>query len=274
MQTIAANGATIPALGFGTWELRGQDAYRMVRSALEIGYRHIDTAQMYGNETEVGQALADAGVARDELFLTTKVWPDRFRAGELPRSVADSLRKLRVEAVDLLLLHWPNPQVPLAETLGALADVKRRGWTRHIGVSNFTTRLLEQALSLCEEPLVVDQVEYHPYLGQQPVLARLRANGMALTAYSPLARGRVFGDPTLQAIAATHDRNPGQVALRWLLQQDGVSAIPRSRSAEHAANNFAVFDFALSDQEMAAIHALARPSGRLVNPAGVAPAWD
>lgn len=274
MQTIDANGAQLPVLGFGTWELRGDDAYRMVRSALEIGYRHIDTAQMYGNEAEVGRALADSGIARDEVFVTTKIWPDRFRSGDLQQAAAESLRRLGLDAVDLLLLHWPNPRVPLAETLAALVDVKRSGHARHIGVSNFTTGLLDQALSLCDEPLSVNQVEYHPYLNQQAVLEQVRANGMGLTAYCPLSRGEVFRDPTLQGIAADHGRTPGQVTLRWLLQQDGVSAIPRTRSADHAASNFAVFDFTLSASEMAAIHALSRSRGRLVAPAGVAPQWD
>ncbi len=274
MQTITANGAILPALGFGTWELRGDDAYRMVRSALEIGYRHIDTAQMYGNETEVGRALADSGIAREEIFLTTKIWPDRFASGDLQRAAAESLVRLQVEAVDLLLLHWPNPRVPLAETMAALAEVKRSGRAGHIGVSNFPTRLLDQALALCREPLAVNQVEYHPYLSQHAVLEKVRAHGMGLTAYCPLARGTVFRDAVLQGIAADHDRSAGQVALRWLLQQEGVCAIPRTRSAEHAASNFAVFDFELSSAEMAAVHALARPDGRLVEPVGVTPAWD
>ncbi|MDX1607501.1 MAG: aldo/keto reductase [Candidatus Competibacterales bacterium] len=274
MQTIEVNGAVIPALGFGTWELRGRDAYRMVRAALDIGYRHIDTARMYGNEDEVGRAIADSGVARDQVFLTTKIWTDCFRDGELQRAAEDSLRRLRVDAVDLLLLHWPNPAVPLTETLGALNDVHARGWTRHIGVSNFNTRLIDAAVATSDAPLVVNQVEYHPYLNQGKVLERLRAHGMGLTAYRPIAQGKVLDDPVIQRIAERHGRNPVQVTLRWLLQQDGVSAIPRSSSERRAESNFAVSGFSLSDEEMAEIHALARPDGRMVDPADMNVSWD
>lgn len=274
MHSVCAHGATIPALGFGTWTLRGDSARHMTAYALDLGYRHIDTAQMYGNEAEVGAAIRAASVARDGIFLTTKIWPDRFRQGDLQRSVEESLRKLQTEAVDLLLLHWPNPSIPLEETLGALNEVKRKGQARHIGISNFNTALIDRALAESEAPLVMNQVEYHPFLSQAPVLAKLRANGMALTAYSPLAKGRVFSDPALQAIAAEHGKNPGQVALRWLIQQEAVCAIPRSSREAHAASNLAVFDFSLTADEMAAISALAEPEGRLIDPAGMAPDWD
>jgi 2,5-diketo-D-gluconate reductase B len=270
---VEAQGARIPALGLGTWQLDGSIARRMVGYALEIGYRHIDTAQMYGNESEVGAAIASSKVARDEIWLTTKIWPDNFRDGALQRAAEQSVRRLRTEP-DLLLLHWPNPGVPLAETIGALNRVKRRGLARQIGISNFTVALIREALALSEEPLVVDQVEYQPYLSQDAVLAEVRANGMALIAYSPLAKGRVFGDPTLERIGARHGKNPGQVALRWLIQQDGVAAIPRSSREAHARANFDVFDFALSDAEMAEIAALAHPGGRQISPAGMAPRWD
>jgi 2,5-diketo-D-gluconate reductase B len=245
----------------------------MVGYALAMGYRHIDTAQMYGNESEVGRALVASGIAREEVFITTKIWPDSFRNGDLQDAAPRSLERLGLDAVDLLLLHWPNPMVPLAETIGALNEVAAQGLARHIGISNFTRALLAEAVALSERPLVANQVEYHPFLDQSALLERLREQGMALIAYSPLAQGAVFRDPSLKAIAEAHGRTPGQVALRWLIQQPGVAAIPRSSKPERAAENLAVFDFALSDQEMATISALSRPGGRLVDP-GIAPAWD
>jgi len=274
MHKVDANGAAIPALGFGTWQLSGDTARRMVEAALAMGYRHVDTAQMYGNEAEVGAALRGSGLRRGELFVTTKVWPDRFRAGDLQRSAEESLARLGLDQVDLLLLHWPSPTVPLAETMEALNDVAARGWARHLGVSNFTTALLDEAIRLSERPLATNQVEYHPFLRQEAVLTACRRHGMALTAYCPLARGRVFSDPTLARIAQRHGRTPGQVALRWLVQQEGVVAIPRSSSPEHARANFALFDFALDEQEMDEIAALAAPQGRIADIAGLAPAWD
>ena len=273
MHYVEAHGARIPALGFGTFRLDGQAARRMVGCALEIGYRHIDTAQMYGNEAEVGAAIEAAGVARDEIWLTTKIWPDNFRDGELQRAAAESVERLRTEP-DVLLLHWPNPRVPLAETLGALNEVKRRGLTRHIGISNCPSALIRESVALSEAPLILNQVEYHPYLSQRTVLAELQRHGMALTAYAPIAQGKVFSDPTLERIGGRHGKNPGQVALRWLLQQDAVAAIPRSSREANAKANFDIFDFTLSADEMAEIAALARPDGRVVTAAGMAPQWD
>jgi diketogulonate reductase-like aldo/keto reductase len=274
MHSVTANGADIPALGFGTWELRGSTAQRLVEAALRLGYRHLDTAQMYGNEAEVGAGLRASGLPRGEAFVTTKIWPDRFRAGDLERSVDESLRRLRLDAVDLLLLHWPSREVPLPETMAALNRVHAAGKARHIGISNFTTAMIEEAVRLSAAPLVTNQVEYHPMLSQRAVLESCRRHGMALTAYCPLARGRVFHDPTLRRIAERHGRGAGQIALRWLVQQQGVVAIPRSSSEEHARSNLAVFDFALSGAEMAEIAALGAPAGRVVDVAGVAPRWD
>lgn len=275
MWTVTARDAQIPALGFGTFTLVPDDCRRMVRAALDMGYRHIDTAQIYENEAAVGEALAEAGVARHDLWLTTKVWVSAFRDGDLQRSVDESLQRLRVDHVDLLLLHWPNPEVDLAETLGAIAAVKRAGKARHIGISNFTVALTEQAVALSPEPLVTNQVEYHPYLNQDPVLAAARGHGMAVTAYSPIAQGAIMGDPVLKDIGAAHGgRSEVQVALRWLIQQDGVCAIPRTRSEDHARSNLDIFDFELSADEMAAIKALQRPDGRQISPDGLAPKWD
>jgi 2,5-diketo-D-gluconate reductase B len=273
MLYVEAQAVRMPALGFGTFRLDGSTARRMVGYALELGYRHIDTAQMYGNEAEVGEAIAASGVPRDQIWLTTKIWPDNFRDGPLQRAAEASVRRLKT-VPDLLLLHWPNPSVPRAETIRALNDARRRGLTRHIGISNSPVALIRESVAASEAPLLTDQVEYHPYLSQHAVLEEVRAQGMTLTAYSPLARGDLFADPLLRQIGERHGKSAGQVALRWLLQQQGVAAIPRSSRETHAKANFEIFDFSLPEAEMAEIFALARPGGRLISPGGMAPVWD
>ena len=274
LPTVTANGAEIPALGFGTFRMNGADTARMVRHVLSHGYRHVDTAQIYGNEAEVGEGLAASGVARNDVFLTTKVWVANTRHEAFLRSVDESLKKLRTDHVDLLLLHWPNAQVPLAEQIGALNRVKAAGKVRHIGVSNFSTALMAEAVALSQALLVTNQVEYHPYLDQTPVLTAARKAGMSVTAYYGMADGKVIGDAAIQAIGARHGKTAAQVVLRWLVQQQGVVALSKTVSEDRAAANLAIFDFALSDDEMAAIHALAQPDGRLVSPDGLAPVWD
>lgn len=274
MQYVETNGARIPKIGFGTFELDNDTAERRVADALEAGYRHIDTAQMYRNEAAVGRGIAGSGVDRDEIFVTTKVWPDRFRDGDLQQSVRESLDRLGLARVDLLLLHWPNHEVALAETIGALNDVAEQGLTRHIGVSNFNVALLDEAVSLSRRPLITNQVEYHPYLSQQPVLEALGRHGMALTAYCPLGKGRAIGDATIRRIADAHGKDPAQIVLRWHYQQPNVIAIPRSSKSERVHSNLEILDFELSNEEMGAIHGLAREDGRIISPAGLAPAWD
>jgi len=271
--TVDVQGASIPKLGFGTWKLNDGDAYDGVAAALKTGYRHIDTAQAYGNEAEVGRAIADSGVARDDIFLTTKVWIERFAAGDLEASVKESLSRLKVDNVDLLLLHWPKDDVPLSETLGALNACRDGGMTSHIGVSNFTTTWLGEAVATSKAPLVCNQVECHPFLDQTPVLDAVAKYDMALTAYSPLAQGEVFDNPVMKDIAGAHDKSPAQVSLRWLIQQERVSAIPRSSSADHLASNFEVFDFELSAEEMGRISGLRSENHRIVDP-DWAPDWD
>lgn len=273
MHQVPANGANISALGFGTWQLEPADARAMVAHALKIGYRHIDTAQAYENEEAVGQGLKDAGVARGDFFLTSKVWTDHFTDGDLQQSVKDSLKRLDTDYVDLMLLHWPRPDVSLEETLKALNEVKQQGLARHIGISNFTTDLIDQAAQLSNAPLATNQVEYHPFLSQQPVQQRLAAHGMALTAYCPLAQGKTFSNNTLDAIGQRHGKSGGQVALRWLIQQDDVIAVPRSSNPNHVTSNFDIFDFELSRDEMQQISDLHSPDGRIVNP-DFAPEWD
>jgi diketogulonate reductase-like aldo/keto reductase len=272
MNVVEANGARIPAIGLGTWELRGRTCARIVEQALRLGYRHIDTAQIYENEREVGEGVRASGVKRDEIFLTTKVWTSHFAPNDLERSAKESLVRLRLTEVDLLLLHWPNPQVPLAETLGALARVKQQGLARHIGVSNFTVALIEQAVAACPEPLVCDQVEYHPYLDQTVVREACARHGLALVAYSPVARGRIRNDRVLQRIGDRYRKTAAQVCLRWLVQQN-VAAIPRTSKLERLSENIEIFDFELSDEDMQQIFAMGSAAGRLTD-YSFSPKWD
>jgi diketogulonate reductase-like aldo/keto reductase len=269
---VEANGAKIPAIGLGTWDLRERTCVRMVEQALRLGYRMIDTAEMYGNEREVGEGLRTSGIPRDQVFITTKVWPDHLAPREFERATKESLAKLKLSEVDLLLIHWPNPRVPLADTIGALCRMKREGFAKHIGVSNFTVELVEQAVKLATEPLVADQIEWHPFIDQAKVVEACHRHGLAITAYSPLARGRVLSDGTLRRIGARHGKTAGQVGLRWLVQRGGV-VIPRSSRAAGLAENFAIFDFELKAAEMTEIARLAHPRGRIVDWSG-APDWD
>ena len=271
--TIAANGAEIPALGLGTWGLAGDACAAAVRTALEAGYRHVDTAAMYGNEEAVGAGLKASGVARDEVFVTTKVWYADLAPGDLRRSAEASLRRLGISQVDLLLIHWPNARIPLRDTLPALCEAKRAGLARHIGVANFTVALLDEAVGLADEPIVANQCEYQPYLDQSAVLAACRRHGTAFVSYSPLGRAHVLREPVIRAIAEAHGRTPAQVLLRWHLQQPGVAAIPKSGNPQRIRENFAVWDFSLSAEEMARIFGLAQPDGRMISPSW-APRWD
>jgi len=270
---LSAHGAHIPAIGFGTSQLG--DCSEIVAAALKVGYRHIDTAWKYGSEKGVGAGIRASGVPRSEIFLCTKVSHEYLRAADFARSVDESLRNLQVDYVDLLHVHWPTvDNIPLAETMGALAKAKRDGLTRHIGVANFNIALLDEALRLCPEPLVTLQAEYHPYLDQSKVLAYCRSKGLIFTAYCPLARGRLFNDPVLRDIAEKKGKTLAQIALRWLMQQGNIAAIPRSSNPKHIAESLDVFDFELTAEEMQRIFALKRPDGRIANPKGRAPAWD
>jgi len=263
----------IPLLGFGTYQLAGGSARNMVEQAIAVGYRHIDTAQMYGNEREVGQAIASAAVPRDQIFLTTKIWPDHFAADDFKRAAQESLQNLGGDAVDLLLLHWPNPRVPLEETLTALMWAQDQGLARLIGVSNFTTTLMRQAVEICgRDRLINNQVEYHPFLNQDRVMQTARSLGMTVTAYRPVAKGKVFKDPVLTGMAEKYRKNAAQITLRWLLQQ-GIITIPRTSNIDHLQQNFDVFDFELAPADMTEISSL-RGDGRLVSPSNLAPDWD
>ncbi|MBR0894632.1 aldo/keto reductase [Bradyrhizobium tropiciagri] len=261
MNVVEGNGAKIPAIGLGTWELRGRICARIVEQALRLGYRHVDTAQIYDNEREVGEGLRASGIKRDDVFVTTKIWTTHFMAKDLERSARESLARLRLTEVDLLLLHWPNPQVPLAETLGALARVKQAGLARHIGVSNFNVALIEEAVAACPESLACDQVQYHPYVAQADVIEACGRHGMAFVAYSPIAKGRVKGDRALARIGDRYRKTAAQICLRWLVQQN-VSAIPRTSKLERLQENIDIFDFELSDADMAEISAMAGAGAR------------
>jgi 2,5-diketo-D-gluconate reductase B len=270
--TLSAHGAQMPAIGFGTSSLG--DCGEIVATALKQGYRLIDTAWKYGTERGVGEGIRASGLRREDIFLTTKVSHEYLRSDDFARSVDESLKSLRVDYVDLLMIHWPNPEIPLREPVTALAKAKRQGLARHIGVANFNIALLDEAIHLSPEPLVTLQAEYHPYLDQTKLLQACRRRGLIFTAYCPLGRGRLFKDPILAEIAAQKGRTLAQIALRWLIQQGNVVPIPRSSNATRMAENLELFDFVLSEDEMQRIAALKRPDGRIANPSGRAPAWD
>lgn len=273
LPSLHAHGCNMPQIGFGTSKLG--DCSDLVATALKLGYRHVDTAWKYGSEKGVGAGIRASGVPRSEIFLVTKVSHEHLRADDFARSLDESLNNLQVDYVDMLHVHWPTvDSIPLAETMGALARAKRQGLAHHIGVANFNIALLEAARNLCPEPLATLQAEYHPYLDQRKVLDYCRRNGLIFTAYCPLARGRVFNDPVLTAIARARGKTIAQIVLRWIVQQGNIAPIPRSSHPERIAQNLDVFSFTLNDDEMKRIHALARPDGRIANPKGRAPAWD
>ena len=274
MQFVSANGATIPALGFGTYGMSRPDMLRMIPVALDAGFRHIDTAQIYQNEAEVGVCVAASGLRREDLFLTTKVWVANYPARAFAASVDDSLRKLRTDYIDLLLLHWPSTATSLAEQIEGLNAAVRAGKVRHVGVSNFNRALVADAVKLSAAPIVTNQFEYHPYLDQAVLIEECRRLGVSVTAYCGMAVGRVFSEPVLEEIAWAHGRTVAQIVLRWLLQQEGVIALSRTANPERTASNAAVFDFELTAAEMAAIHGLAEPNSRIVSPSGLSPVWD
>jgi 2,5-diketo-D-gluconate reductase B len=267
---LEVQGVRIPKLGLGTWQLTGADCVEAVRDALELGYRHLDTARNYGNEAEVGRGLAESGVDRGEVWLTTKLPHERLGAADVRREAEASLRELGVDHVDLLLIHWPSRDVPLAETLAAMGELRDEGKVRHLGVSNFPSRLLEEALEL--EAVLADQVEFHPYLGQPGLLRMARERDVMVCAYSPFSRGELLGEPVLREVGEAHGKSPAQVVLRWLLDQPQVSAIPKASSHERRAENLAVFDFKLSEPERNRIARLERGARRIDPP--WAPDWE
>jgi 2,5-diketo-D-gluconate reductase B len=260
----------IPPLGLGTWQITGSDATEAVRDALALGYRHVDTARIYGNEAEVGEGIAAAGVARDDFWLTTKLWRDGLRRDEVRDQLEGSLRALRTDHVDLLLIHWPNDDVPFDETLGAMAELRDEGKLLNLGVSNFTSAQVREAAGI--ERIYTNQVEYHAYLSQEPVLEACREHGITLTAYSPLANGKLLKEPLLAEIAEERGATPAQVALRWLLDQPGVVTVPKAASHDNRVANLGALEIELTDSDRQRIDAL--PKDRRVISPSFAPAWD
>lgn len=273
MKTVKIKDTIIPALGLGTWKLSGQECCDIVIAALEEGWRHIDTAAVYGNEEEIGASMRQVGLPRGDVFLTTKVWYDRLDPEDMIDACEESLDRLGMDYADLFLIHWPNPKIPLKESIAGLVELKDMGWVKAIGVSNFPAVMMEEAQRHAQGALVVNQVEYHPMLSQKRVLAACEAMGMALTAYSPLGKGAVANVPLIRDIAERHGKTAAQIALRWLIQQNDVIAVPKTSRRERLAENAGAFAFELSDGEMAAISALGKPEGRTVNLAW-APKWD
>ncbi|MFP8891075.1 aldo/keto reductase [Natrialbaceae archaeon A-CW2] len=258
MEYASVRGEAVPAIGLGTYRLRGSECRETVQTALEVGYRHIDTAEFYENQAEIGTAIDTATVPREDLFVTTKVWKTNLEAESVRRSTTNSLEALDLEYVDLLLIHWPNSDVPVEETLGAMNRLQEEGRIRHVGVSNFSVAQLEAAIAASRTPILTNQVEYNPYVDQDDLLEYCRDQNVLLTAYSPLAKGDVLEDETLVEIGDRYGKSPAQVALRWLVQQEGVVAIPKASSREHLEANLDVFDFKLSREEMAQVGSLRR----------------
>lgn len=273
MEYVEVQGASIPKIGLGTWRLEGESCREIVEMALAIGYRHFDTAQAYENEAKVGAGLlagiGQMGIERDELWVTTKLAMDNLTRDRVHKSTHESLKHLALEPIDLLLIHWPSDRVPLRETLSAMMELVDEGLVRYVGVSNFPPALLDEALSMA--PIVADQVEYHPFLAQDRLRAMCEHHDVCLTAYTPLASGRVAEDDTLRRIGERYGKSATQVALRWLTQQRNVAAIPKASSEEHLRANLDIFDFELSADDARAVESLARGE-RLIDPSW-APDW-
>ncbi|RIY01546.1 aldo/keto reductase [Aureimonas flava] len=274
MEIIEAAGARIPAIGLGTYRLEGETCARMVSEAIGVGYRHIDTARMYGNEVEVGEGVRASGVDRDALFVTTKIWFEQLAPDDFMKSAEAAVRALDIGPVDLLLIHWPNAAIPLEGTIDALNRARDEGLTRHIGVANFNAALLEKASALTRHPLACNQVEYHPRLSQETVHATCERLGMAMIAYSPIGQGKdLLADPAITEMAARYGRTPAQIVLRWEIEQPMVGAIPRTSNPKRLAENLDVFGFELQDEDRRRLHEMSRGRRRLVDPS-FAPEWD
>ena len=272
MQFVEAHGARIPQIGLGTMTLKGDVCVQAVKSALQVGYRHHDTAWFYGNEKEVGEGLRQSGMKRDDVFLCTKVRETHLEPDKFRQSLEESVKNLQLPQVDLLLVHWNNKDVPFKTSIGALCKAKKDGFAKHVGVANFTTTMLDEAWAVTSEPLVCNQVEMHPFINQDKVVAACKKHGMALVAYCPIARGKVPGADVLERIGKAHHKTAAQVSLRYLVQR-GVAAIPRTSNPGHMKANLDVYDFELSAAEIAELKALNANNMRVVNPPH-APQWD
>ncbi|MGP9688364.1 aldo/keto reductase [Psychrobacter sp. AOP22-C1-C5] len=271
-----AGKANIPVLGLGTWQSTGQDCVTVVKKALEMGYEHIDTAQAYDNEKEVGQGIKQSGVARDKFFLTTKIFPDdmKFQPEKLVEAAKRSLENLDTDYVDLLLLHWPDDRVPLSETIPALCELQKQGLTRHIGASNFNIADIIEAEKHADVPIVVNQVEFHPFIKQNTLQTFLNNHHILLEAYSPLARGDVFDNDTIKEIADKHNVTPAQISLAWILSDKHRVAIPKTSNPDHLQGNLDAINIELSAEELEKIGSLARADGRKIEHPDYSPVWD
>jgi 2,5-diketo-D-gluconate reductase B len=271
---LTVGGANIPVLGFGTYGMSGPRLQNILVAALRQGFRHVDTAQMYQNETDVGLAIRASGIPRHEVFVTTKVWGSNYSRPQFMASVNESLKKLQTDHIDLLLVHWPRGGAPMEDQVDGLNRAVESGKARHIGVSNYNADLLRRASAASRYPLVTNEVEYHPFFDQDVVLRQVASSRSSLMAYCGMAVGRVFETQLLKGIAARHQRSVAQVVLRWLIQQPQVVALSRTENFERIAENTKIFDFALTDDDMAAISVLKSSGSRIVNPPHLAPAWD
>ena len=271
-----AGKANIPVLGLGTWQSTGQDCVAVVKKALEMGYEHIDTAQAYDNEKEVGQGIKQSGVARDKFFLTTKIFPDdmKFQPEKLAEAAKRSLENLDTDYVDLLLLHWPDDRVPLSETIPALCELQKQGLTRHIGVSNFNIADIIEAEKYADVPIVVNQVEFHPFIKQNTLQTFLNNHHILLEAYSPLARGDVFDNDIIKEIADKHKVTPAQISLAWILSDKHRVAIPKTSNPDHLQGNLDAIKVELSADELDKLGSLARSDGRKIEHPDYSPVWD
>ena len=273
--TLSAKGTHIPAIGYGTMLFPVPErAVELIVSSLACGYRHIDTARKYGSEEWVGEGIRASGLPRKDIWVTTKVTEENAKADEFARSVDTSLKTLGLDYVDLLLIHWPQPKVPLEETLGALAKAKREGLAKNIGVSNFTVALLDQAVSKCPEPLLTNQIEYHAYIRQDKIIAACSRHSLLVTCHVPLARGAVLNDPVIRNVAKIHGKTAAQVALKWLIQQPNMVVVPRALEYSEIRENIDIFDFELSENEMNQISRLRNQNRRIVDPMVRRPVWD
>ncbi len=271
-----AGQARIPVLGLGTWQSTGQDCIDVVSQGLQMGYEHIDTAQAYDNEVEVGKGIKQSGIARDKFFLTTKIFPDdmKFEPEKLHAAAKRSLENLDTDYVDLLLLHWPDDRVPLSETIPALCELQKQGLTRHIGVSNFNIANLMEVKRYADVPIVVNQVEFHPFIKQNSLQTFLNNHHILLEAYSPLARGDVFDDETIKEIAQKHNVTPAQISLAWILSDKNRVAIPKTSNPDHLQGNLDAVNVELSADELERIGKLARSDGRKIKHPDYSPEWD
>ena len=273
--TLSAHGAQIPAVGYGTMLFPAPErAVELIVCSLECGYRHIDTARKYGSEEWVGEGIRASGLPRKDIWVTTKVTEENAKADDFTRSVDTSLKTLGLDYVDLLLIHWPQPKVPLEETLGALAKARREGLAKNIGVSNFTVALLDEAVGKCPEPLLTNQIEYHAYIRQDKIIAACGRHGLLVTCHVPLARGAVVKDPVIRDVAKSHGKTAAQVALKWLVQQPDMVVVPRSLEYSEIKENIDIFDFELSENEMNQISGLRDRNRRVVDPMVRRPIWD